>query len=465
MSCPLPSRPTESSAVVSAAVSDLDAVKSAKLHAFPENTTVGVSLGKVIRKFSNSDARRCKDFISYQLLDRDEQDEARVKSMRFCGNITHSETVRLSINQNAKGKESGSVAGVYTCGSPKCPSCEWIYRLRVKQDVTDGFNKVLEENQNRSQEDQLIPMMFTLTASHRDTDVAGFMQLFKDAISNFRQHTSYRGWKYYFSSYEATLHKLSHGLHLHQHMILMIPQKDVDTLYNKSLKAWKYRLKSVGLSCNDVGLVITKTTAEKSLDDLIGYALKDNYSSTSIGKVTDEVIANPFSKLGSGVSIERVISYLAGVHEEPRLEQIGGDAVLRKYVKEYYLNIGNKYQKSNGLSKVIKSLNSGSSASRGDDDADQLFKRLVSVVVNADGWSFLQMKSWSKDYDFDLSELDFWRTEPDVNRLVEILERELTTSAGYTYYYDVFFEKNDASEKYRDKYILHQKQELGSLAA
>jgi hypothetical protein len=248
-------------------------------------------------------------------------------------------------------------------------------------------------------------------------------------------------------------------------MILMIPQKHVDCLYDKSMKAWKYRLNSVGLSCNGVGLVITKTTAERSLDDLVGYSLKDNYSSTSIGKVTDEVIANPFSKLGSGIPIERVISYLAGAHEEPRLEQIGGDALLRRYVKDYYLNIGNKYQKSNALSNVVKSLNSGSSASGGGDDADQSFKRLVSVVVNADGWSFLQMKSWSKDYDFDLSELDFWRTEPDVNRLVEILERELTTSAGYTYHYDVFFEKNDASEKYRDKYILHQQQELGSLAA
>jgi hypothetical protein len=231
------------------------------------------------------------------------------------------------------------------------------------------------------------------------------------------------------------------------------------------MKAWKQRLEKVGLSCSGVGLVITETNGERSLDDLVGYALKDNYSSTSIEKVTDEVIANPFSKLGSGVPIERVISYLAGVHEEPRLEQIGGDAVLRKYVKEYYLNIGNKYQKSNALSKVVKSLTSESSASGDDEGVDPSFKRLVSVVVNADGWSFLQMKSWSKNYDFDLSELDFWRVEPDLNRLITILEKELTISNGEMYYYDVFFEKNEASRKCRNEYIIHHQQELGSLAA
>lgn len=458
MSCPLPSR-----SIVSADALNTDLSASIGVNGVDDD--VNASLGTVVRKFSNTDARRCKDFICYQLLSRDEHEEARVKSMRFCGSRIHGETVRMSMNQNAKGDVSGSVAGVYTCGSPKCPSCEWIYRLRTKQDVLDGFREVLRQNQNRSKEDKLIPMMFTLTASHRDTDVAGFMQSFKNAISKFRQHTAYREWKYYFSSYEATLHKISNGLHLHQHMIILIPQKDVDDLHQKCMRAWKHRLDKVGLSCNGVGLVITETNAERSLDDLIGYALKDNYSSMSIEKVTDEVIANPFSKLGYGVPIERVISYLAGVYEEPRLEQIAGDALLREFVKAYYLNIGNKYQKSNALSRVIRSLSGGSSASGDGDDVDPSFKRLVSVVVNSDGWSFLQMKSWSKDYDFDLSQLDFWRTEPDLNRLITILERELTTSKGEMYHYDVFFEKNEASQKCRNDYILNQKQELGLLAA
>lgn len=487
MSCPITSKSITSVAVVTDALkADVSALTKASyatdIHTNPSERYIS----KLSRGIS---LKKCRDTIKSLFSTDEEKKNAGVKGMFYCEGRTIGSSVRWDVNQSPDGTSKGGQRGIYHCESPKCPKCSYAYRDTLRKEVCLAFKEVLKNNINLKYDDQLIPQMITLTASNNSTDVSGYTNRFKSSLSKFCKYTNGRGWDYWFRSMEATFYRLQHGLHVHSHMMILVPRKDLQDahmLRKEVLSGWRDCLIANGLKCSGRGVVITdyvqKTESEVLIvEDFLKYILKDNLNYISridedsgISDIADEVIAkSQYTKLGKGVTVERVVAHLAGEINVPLLDDMGTVALpqIRGFLKSYYQSIKKMYQKSTALNTVVKSMRSHTPADDEDESSDpsdeqeNKLETVASVEVESDGWKFLNMKSYSSEYSFNWDMLDFWYGDPDIHRLVEILDSELSTGRGHKYHYDIYFEDSIASRKYQREYYSYKQSQAMALAA
>lgn len=483
MSFSLTSRSIVSDGVVSDAlrISESALTKSC----FATEITTNPSESEYGKSSNSISLANCRSFVNSLFSTDEQRKKAKVSTISYCERITFENTVDYRMSESHSGTRSGDRVGVYFCQSPKCPKCSHLYRERLRDEIISGLKWILEQNKNLSDAEKLSPLMFTLTASNNTTDVAEFTSKFKKSIGEFRKYTHYRNWKYWFSSIEATLYRLQNGLHVHSHLLILIPNKDLENLHKKVFKAWRGKLEKCGLSCSGRGLRITNMINKPSsfndsekenkvsvqIEDFVRYLLKDNYKDSEypcfvsgavelddrLARASHEVLPSQHAKLGKGVSIERVIAYLAGELEIPHLENMAADPMIRGYVKAYYENIGYLYQKSKPLSAAIKLAKEAHDPNVIDNEI-KTPNLLVTVKLDSDGWKYLDMKSRSESYSFSWDMLEFWKRSPDIHKLVDIFEKELTTKYGFKYHYDIYFEDNDASRNFQKEYYLRKQQ-------
>lgn len=481
MSCSLTSRSITSDVVVSDALRISESALTKSCCA--TEITTNPSESKYGKSSNSISLANCRSLVNSLFSTDEQRKKAKVSTISYCERRTFEKTVDYKISEAHSGTRNGDRVGVYFCQSPKCPKCSYLYRERLRDEVISGLKWILEQNKNLSDDEKLSPLMFTLTAANNTTDVAEFTSNFKKSISEFRKYTHYRNWKYWFSSIESTLYRLQHGLHVHSHLLILIPNKDLQNLHKKVFKAWKGKLEKCGLTCSGRGLRITDminkpksfngsgkdSKVSTEIEDFVRYLLKDNYKDGEysccisgaveiddhVVSASHEVLPSPHVKSGKGVSIERVIAYLAGELEIPHLENMAADPMIRSYVKAYYENIGYLYQKSKPLSAVIKAAKEAheSHANDNDDEVNEP-PTLATVKLDSDGWRYLDMKSRSDSYSFSWDMLEFWKKSPDIHKLVDIFEKELITKYGFKYHYDIYFEDNDASRKFQKEYYL-----------